>query len=1146
VKRSIAPFVCVMMSSLAGCGREEPPQQSSLPPQPRPAAAPPQPIDDAALALWNRGIGLMGQFAFEEAERTFAELVGRLAAPTVAPEIRLDARFNLGLSILNQTSDGAQQRAIAIFDEILAARPNDPRASFAAGLGELFIGEPERALARFEAAARADGADPYALYYVGQCLEFAGRSEEAVPWYRSAIERDPYLRSSLLGLQRVLGRIGRADEAAEALAQFQRLATNPQSRLAEFKYTRMGRKAEVVPPPGSRRPFLPPEGELFADVRPTIAGAVAWRTSLEGAVPPSITTVDIDGDGRLDLFCAAARADGGNVLLRALEGDAAFEVVDVPFAATTNVRAALWGDVDNDGLVDVYLCRDGTNELWRQVAAGRFENIAAASRTALDGSTLDGALADLDHDGDLDLYLARAEGGNVFLANALDGTFLPATEPSGGAGSGRPTRQVVVGDLDRDRDADLLLVGVDGRVEWLRNDRLWRFEVVPVPATLASAVLVDREVVGRPAIVGVRPDGTLEVLERGDDGGWTSTTPAPLPLGIERDRSIAAVDATGDGLVNYLARSSMGIVLYDRTGGTLGETPMPPVGTDVFAWTTAVRTLRGPSIVCLTNEGPAFLDPGPGRGRFATFVFSGRTDPSQSMRSNTSGIGVAATARIDTGWSGFDTFRNDSGPGQSLGPRAVGLAAANAVDALFIEWSDGVFQSEIGLEGERLHAIVETQRQISSCPVIFAWDGTKHRFLTDCLGVGGVGYLVSIAKDPETGRLVPTYAEPRPWERVILPEGSIAPRDGLYDIRLGEPMEEVCYLDAARLVRFDLPAGWSMTVDERLGFAEPLPTGAPIFYRERRAPVRALVGDGPDGPFEDATEAIRTTDGVAAAEGTVDPRFIGNLARPRTLVLEFDAPLDGLPGEPVLVGRGWIEYPYSQTTFASWQAGVAPVAPDLEARGGDGRWHRIHQPSFTPAGMPRECSLPLGRLPEGTTALRMTWSQELYWDEFFVVGAEPCPDVVRTEQPLASARCADVGFAERIPRPQRRPDYDYARRAPLWDTRHQAGFLTNFGDCTPLVAETDDAVAIFGPGEEIALSFQQRLPERRPAGGTTRYILEVDGWCKDMDLFTQDGDTVEPLPMRRDARGATLLDPVSADRRLRLHEQFNQRFMQGR
>jgi hypothetical protein len=73
------------------------------------------------------------------------------------------------------------------------------------------------------------------------------------------------------------------------------------------------------------------------------------------------------------------------------------------------------------------------------------------------------------------------------------------------------------------------------------------------------------------------------------------------------------------------------------------------------------------------------------------------------------------------------------------------------------------------------------------------------------------------------------------------------------------------------------------------------------------------------------------------------------------------------------------------------------------------------------------------------------------------------------------------------------------------------GHYTAKGPIGDLLAAEDGAVAIFGPGEELHLEFA--APREAPkAGWTRRFVLETRGWCKDMDLYTQDGDTVEPLP----------------------------------
>jgi hypothetical protein len=189
--------------------------------------------------------------------------------------------------------------------------------------------------------------------------------------------------------------------------------------------------------------------------------------------------------------------------------------------------------------------------------------------------------------------------------------------------------------------------------------------------------------------------------------------------------------------------------------------------------------------------------------------------------------------------------------------------------------------------------------------------------------------------------------------------------------------------------------------------------------------------------------------------------------------------------------------------------------------------------------MPRTAVFPVpaSALPAGCRALRLRTSVELYVDRVRLAWFEPCPGARRIELPLASAELADAGFPRRTAHPQRRPDYDYARRAPLGDCRVQPGTYTAFGPCTPLVAATDDAVAVFGAGEEIRLRFDASLAPAPPAGTHRAWVLEVDGWCKDMDLLTRDGAILDPMPLREGSRGNPARDA--------LHRRFNTRWAGG-
>lgn len=364
-----------------------------------------------------------------------------------------------------------------------------------------------------------------------------------------------------------------------------------------------------------------------------------------------------------------------------------------------------------------------------------------------------------------------------------------------------------------------------------------------------------------------------------------------------------------------------------------------------------------------------------------------------------------------------------------------------------------------------------------------------------------------------------------------MPADSLVARDGRYIVKLGEPMEEACYLDSARLVAYDLPPGVHMTLDERMSTLGPEPSGGARYYRDEIGVKRAW-----NDRDEDVTADIASADLRAADVGELDDRFIGRLKNENVITLELGEVLSR-ERKLMMIIDGWIEYPYSQTMFAAWQAGAKYEAPTIEALGEDEQWHVVLEQFGYPAGMPRQMSveLPLERIPSGATKLRIRTNQEIYFDRIALVVRDDSQAVVSRPLRLASSRLLPSGFAQRTTGDQRQPHYDYDKRTPFWDTRHQRGFYTEFGTVDELIAIKDEALAIFGPGEEVHMEFDADLPPLEP-GWTRRFVLELDGWCKDMDLFTKDGETLEPLPTRGESKVM----------RETLHQKYNTRFESGR
>ncbi|MCZ6850074.1 MAG: FG-GAP-like repeat-containing protein, partial [Planctomycetota bacterium] len=843
-----------------------------------------------------RGVGLMGQYRYADARAVFEQLVKE------HPDW-LDVKVNLAIATLNRQEDGDESLALTLLRDVLGTTPDHLRARYCAGLLLLRSGN-ETALGHLRFVAEADPHDAYALYFYASALEQMKRKDEALPLYQRTIEIDPYLRSGYYRLSQLLARSGRVDEGRSMQETFQKLDENPRARTVDFIYSKMGPKAEALAIDLDEPPVTtPPIGPIFAEPGPLVddGEGYAWKEHAEDR-PVSITACDIDNDGLLDIFIADALRQGdvaNAVILNSSDGRFTLDV-DHDLATVSAVNAALWGDFDNDGWTDVYLCRKGPNQLWRQVEPGKWADVSQSTRTANgDYDTVDGAFFDADHDGDLDIFCVNADGPNELLNNNLDGTFRPIAQERGIAGDGPPSRQVLVADLDHDRDADIIVINKIPPHEVYLNDRLWEYHVAEgfdalKKAQVRAAVAGDLDADGQVELYTIEPHRFFSSWQRvrwqaDEDGGWQPAALLDPPdHGMRAPEAeqravvggIALNDVTGDGSPNLIEFDAHGLAIWDAAGngkgllaGLVGRGDL-----QIVSWSPVLLDASaGPAIIGLPRNGPPLIwPPGPGRHRFAALTFTGMENPGQSMRSNASGIGAHIAVRVDSRWTVLDTFRNDSGPGQSLQPIAIGLGGAEKIDFIAIDWSDGVFQSEVhgiapkanapprDLSAGHTELIEENQRQVSSCPVLFAWNGERYEFVSDLLGVGGLGYLVAPGE----------YAPPRPWENFLLPPGLLRPKDERYVLKLAEPMEEACYLDSMRLVSYDLPPGWKMTLDERMSILGPEPTGRPVFYRDEVLPVQAVNDRG-----EDVTANIVTADRRAAPVGALDRRFICRLQR---------------------------------------------------------------------------------------------------------------------------------------------------------------------------------------------------------------------------------------------------------------------------
>jgi hypothetical protein len=118
-------------------------------------------------------------------------------------------------------------------------------------------------------------------------------------------------------------------------------------------------------------------------------------------------------------------------------------------------------DVDGDGLYDIYFTSQvGGNQLWRNRGGGKFENITRTAGVAVPGKvSVSASFADIDNDGDQDLYVTTVRGGNMLFLNDGHGKFTDISAASGLGYVGHSSSAVFF-DYNRDGRLDLFLVNV--------------------------------------------------------------------------------------------------------------------------------------------------------------------------------------------------------------------------------------------------------------------------------------------------------------------------------------------------------------------------------------------------------------------------------------------------------------------------------------------------------------------------------------------------------------------------------------------------------------------------------------------------------------------------------------------------------------
>jgi tetratricopeptide (TPR) repeat protein len=1146
----------VFLCAIAGAGQKKHPPAPAT--APREAAAEQVPNFHLQAARENAvGVALMNR-------QQFSDALGHFQRSCIMDAQSNIPCMNMGIALFNmQRYDDATR----VLSKAAQLEPTNPHAWYNLGLIGKAEGKSDAAIANFEKVEQIDPDDPDTHYFLGLLYAEQQQYQKAIPQFETALKLNPFHLSAEFGLAQALLRSGHREEAKTHLARFEQMNAQKLGSPISFTYGDQGKYSlseEMIPGP---EPIPAPTPVHFVDVTaesglPTRRGgpperrertknetvrdstgysqdasratapaaAAAASPSLEQFLGAGACVIDYDGDGKPDVFLLDANGNGFAGLYRNL-GNGKFENVtgEAHLELYGQATSCAVGDYDNDGRPDLAVAINRRVHLFHNEGNGTFRDVTDASGIDTEGLILGMTFIDFDHDGDLDLYVTRFNDfplsrpgqpftfpsnlpgpGNVLWRNDGNGKFTNWTKQAGMAGTSGSVA-AIGSDINNDRAIDFVVTNWHESPTIFLNPREGEFHPVKpwsttMPASAAGVVALDfnKDNWMDLAFTHWAPPGIS--LWQNVEGKSFQRVKLPDIVWM-RGWGIAPIDYDDDGWIDLVAvgegfDGAGHIVLLRNEGSNGWRDVTKETGLDKVVLHNPRSVIacdfegNGSTDLLITqNQLPPVLlkNIGGNKYNWAQIALEGSHD-------NKSGIGtkvyvIAGALRQKWEVPGASGYLGQ-GPLDIL----AGLDTEPAPDVVRLLWPTGVPQDELNVAQEKLDRITEIDRRGSSCPIVFVWNGEKFDFLADMIGPGIVGHWVG----PHERDV------PDPDEYFKVPGSDVATQNGRILFRMIEPMEELDYLDQVRLIAVDHPANVEVWPNERFASNPPFPKFKVITSENARPPLGAWDDHG-----RNLLPLLLKRDRKYVTDLPYAP--YQGFAGMHSLTLDI-GPWD--PKKPLrLLMDGFTDYFTANSMYAAWQAGIAPVAPYVEALEPSGKWVRVVDDMGFPAGLARTMVADLtGKLPPGTRRIRITTNLKVYWDRIRIDNSPANLQFRTTEIPLADASLSFRGYPRVIEGNPKNGDpvndirYIYSDVSPTGPYTRQVGNYTRYGDVTPLVRDADDEYVIFGSGDEVAVSFDATRMPKLPAGWMRDYFFYANGFAKDMDFYAAYGDTVAPLP----------------------------------
>lgn len=729
-------------------------------------------------------------------------------------------------------------------------------------------------------------------------------------------------------------------------------------------------------------------------------------------------------------------------------------------------------------------------------------------------------LADLDHDGDLDLITVHRPADEKvnqvqFWSNLGSLRFESMSARVSWPAADFHPRAVAVVDWDRDVDLDVILIGEKG-AGWMENLRHGQFRFIP---------WTDE------AFLGLRGATCVRVVEWDGNGTWDllgqvgdtlrlvttraagdqqikaqRTVEVKLPGMTDGRQPVLVGDCDNDGQIDLVSAVQQGdqcrVVAWggSRTGGIgsmssigqwSGKSGAPTGGLQQRSVLRDFDLDGDLDLVAITDSGPRlWLNEGGNKfGWQDVRLRATQGDGNESAvsgRVNHYGIGSLLECKAGGRYQAMTTTDDLA---------HFGLGTLKQADVVRVLWTNGVPQNH--LQPDNRKTITEVQTLKGSCPYLYTWDGEQYVFCTDLLWAAPIGLKFGAE----------TVAPWREWEYLKVDGRRLQPRDQAYELIITEELWEAAYFDLVQLFAVDHPTDVAIYTNEKVGPASMAEPGLHTVTHPR-TPIAAT-----DAHARDWLDTIRDADERYTC--TYEKKLQQGLAETHYLELDLGPIPDARRIKLYLTG--WV-FPTDTSLNVRLSQQDPPVTtqpPSLWTPAADGTWREVRPYLGFPGGKTKTIVVDISDVfVNQDHRLRIQTNMEFYWDQVWFTVDDP--EIKLQPQPLtllsATLRDRNGVSARKVNRQHHAPERPmYHQLLPVdWPTMD--GKLTRFGDVQPLLLSRDDQHVVMGAGDELVLRFA--APPPPPAGMTRDFVIHNVGWDKDADLNTILGQTVEPLPFR--------------------------------